>query len=530
MPVSEFCALNPKQVFVREATGLVRSFSWIDALIIGLAVTGPTYFGIASQIGFVAPADPGADFTLSALYGLLFMIPLGLVYYLLSTAMPRSGGDYVWMGRTLNPVLGFVGGWAMWISFLALLAAGGAVWGEVVVPVVLATLGYIWNIPYFVTLGSTMSMTSMFVAGIVLLLVGVLFTSFGPRAYSWMMKVLGVIMILGTIFVIGILATTSNATFVNAFNNYGGVNETYAGVIQQAASTGWSYAPVNSAATLLSIPFGILLFNGFNYSVYVSGEMKDVKKSMLWGTIICLLICGALDIAGLYFAMNMIGYQFNQAAYALFAAGKWPWAVAPWLALFLPSVVSNPYLSTFIQIGWLAFYFWWAAGLFLASSRYVFAFSFDRILPVAFADINEKLHFPLKATMLNLILAILILYITVFTTYVGQVLNTTTIWAIVWAIVAISAIVYPFRKHLQSTGLIGGKWAYVISGALTFVAMSLTVYYAFTTPAVGPSTLLSDEFLLAILLSGIGIYAGRYYMLKKRGIDLGLALKEIPPE
>ena len=529
MLVSEYCAMHPKTVFVREATGLVRSFSWMDALVMSLAVTGPTYFGIASQIGFVAPADPGADFTISALIGLLFMVPLGLAYYLFSSSMPRSGGDYIWLGRTLTPIIGFIGGWGMWISFLALLAAGAYVWGSVVVPVFLVTTGYTWNIPSLVAYGASFgaSTTDAFLGGILLLIIGALITSFGAKVYSRVMDLLAVILILGTIFVICILATTSNQAFISAFNNYGGVNATYSGIIQQAANNGWTYTPVTMSITLLSVPFGVLLFNGFNYSVYVSGEVKNVKRSMFYGVLVALLVSGILDITGLYFATNMLGYEFNQAAFALFAAGKWPYAVAPWLALFVPMVVANPYLSTFLQIGWLALYFWWGGGLFLAASRYVFAFSFDRLLPTSFADISERFHFPLKATLLNFVLAILITYLTIFTTFVGEVLNTTAIWAIVWVVVGIAAIVVPSRKGLPLTA---SKWAFIISGILTAVVMSITAYFAFTTPAVGPSTLLSDGFLLVIALSGAVIYSTRYYSLKKRGIDLSLAMKQIPPE
>src|SRR5208337_4422698 len=137
--------LASKSAFMRDATGLVRAFSWYDALIVSLAVTGPTYFGIASQIGYIAPSDPGAEFTISAIIGVLFMVPLGIMYYIFATQMPRSGGDYIWMGRSLHPSVGFVAGWAMWLSFVALLSGGAGAWGSVVVPDFALTMGYIWH-------------------------------------------------------------------------------------------------------------------------------------------------------------------------------------------------------------------------------------------------------------------------------------------------------------------------------------------------------------------------------------------------
>jgi amino acid transporter len=98
---------------------------------------------------------------------------------------------------------------------------------------------------------------------------------------------------------------------------------------------------VNSTATFLAIPFGVLLFNGFNYSVYVSGEVKNVKRGMMWGVIAALAIAGIFDIIGIYICMQAEGYPFVQAAFALFGAGKFPLGVSPWTPLFIPAVLGT---------------------------------------------------------------------------------------------------------------------------------------------------------------------------------------------
>jgi amino acid transporter len=499
-------------------------------LIINIAVTGPTYFGIASQIGFIAPGEPGADFTISAMIGGLFMVPLGIVYFLFSTRMPRSGGDYIWMGRTLNPVLGTIGGWGMWLSFLALLSAGTTTWAAVCVPVFFATLGYAWNIPSFVSFAASFpTPTNIFLGAMLCVLLGVLITSFGAQIYSRVMIVLAAIIMLGTFVYLGIVATTSQSAFAAAVSNYGGVNVTYNGIIALAQQSGWSYTPVNLSATLLSIPFGVLLFNGFNYSAVASGEMRDVRKSMLYGILGGLLLIYIVDSLGLYWTMNVVGYQFNQAAFALFANGKWPFAAPPWVALFIPMVIQNGAVLFFVQLGWILFFIWWAAALLLAASRYVFAFSFDRILPSAFADVNERFRSPLKAMGLNVILGAIFVYLTSFTTYVGQLLNVTSLWAIVWVLVGIAAIVFPYRRKDLAGGMPGGKWLSFF-GVLTVIAFSITFYYAATTPSIGPSTIASDVLLTVLFGSGLLVYAIAYFYHKSHGIDLGLIGRQIPLE
>jgi amino acid transporter len=351
------------------------------------------------------------------------------------------------------------------------------------------------------------------------------------------MIVLAAIILLGTFVFIGVAATTSPTTFANAFNTFtttNGLNATYTSIMSNAGTAGWTFQPVTTALTLASVPFGVLLFNGFNYSVYVSGEMKDVRRSMLWGVLLALLICGILDIIGLYFGVKMIGYEFNQAAFYLFghASSAWPFpGISPWIALFTPMVINNAYLSTFVQLGWLLFFIWWAAALILAISRYVFAFSFDRVLPTAFADVNQRFHFPLKATALTLGIGILFLAdFTYLQSYLVATLNTTAIWAVVWVIVGLSAIVFAVKKKEMAKALPGGPVMLIVFGFLSMLAMGATFYYAATNAAIGPFTTDAQGLLGVVFGSGLVIYVISYYYHKRHNINLDLVLKEIPPE
>jgi amino acid transporter len=160
----------------------------------------------------------------------------------------------------------------------------------------------------------------------------------------------------------------------------------------------------------------------------------------------------------------------------------------------------------------------------------VFAFSFDRVLPTVFADINDRLHVPLKAIGLTFVISVILTYIAIYTTYIGQLLNVTTIWAIVWILVGISAIVLPFWKKDFATGLIGGRWLLPIFGVLTIVGMGTTFYWSVTNPAIGPSTPGSTLLLVVIFGSAVVIYLARYFYFKGKGLDLIKGQMEIPPE
>jgi len=524
--------LSKTKVFLREATGLVRSFTWYDATILSLAVTGPTIFGISSQFGYVAPANPGADFGLSAAIGLVFMIPLGIVYYLFSIQMPRSGGDYIWLGRTLNPILGFVGGWAMFLSFIMLLASASVTEPGVVMPDVAVALGYVWNNPGLISWGQSLasSNTNLFLGTLFTVLVGLIIGSCTPKIYSKIMLFLAAIIFIATFIFIGAYGAATPSSFAAGLSAMTNGNVTVSGLVSQAAAAGMPYAPVTMGATFLAVPFGVLLFNGFNYSVYISGEVRNVKHGMFWGVLVALMICGLLDITGLYLIEGAMGFPFIQAVWNLFGAGKFPLGVSPWAPLFIPAVVANPYLASFVEIGFLLFNFWWAAGLGICVSRYVFAFSFDRVLPTVFADVNDRLHVPLKAMGLTMVVAVIFIILSIYTSYIGELLNVTVIWAIVWILVGIAGIVLPFWRKQFTSGLPGGKIVLPLFGVLTLAGMGMTFYWGCTNSGLGPTGPGSFEFILAIFLSGLLIYLARYFYFKGKGLDIIKGQMEIPPE
>src|SRR5256714_5219608 len=105
--------------FTRNATGLVREVSMWDALIMNT-------LGMNVAVGSVlllqqAPAIfPGGNMVLSVVIGTLLMaFTLLWVYSEFAAAMPRSGGDYVFVSRALHPFLGWLLSWSqgLWLIF-----------------------------------------------------------------------------------------------------------------------------------------------------------------------------------------------------------------------------------------------------------------------------------------------------------------------------------------------------------------------------------------------------------------------------
>ena len=130
------------QLFVRNATGLVREVSKWDALImntLGMNVALGAIFLLLQ-----APGNfPGGNMLLAIVIGTLVMaFTLLWVYSEFAAAMPRAGGDYVFVSRALHPFVGWLLSWSQglwliffWIGFNAWFALTFAA------PVAMTTLG-----------------------------------------------------------------------------------------------------------------------------------------------------------------------------------------------------------------------------------------------------------------------------------------------------------------------------------------------------------------------------------------------------
>ena len=96
---------GPPKLFVRRSLGLVREMSAGDALIGNILIFNLV---IASITLLLIPwTFPGASLPLSIVLTFIPAAFLATVYVLFGVAMPRSGGDYVFISRTLHPAVGF---------------------------------------------------------------------------------------------------------------------------------------------------------------------------------------------------------------------------------------------------------------------------------------------------------------------------------------------------------------------------------------------------------------------------------------
>jgi len=104
------------KVFTRQATGLTKEIGTVDTFVYNVNNQN-IGIGVAFMLLFIPGFYAGADLFQSIVIAAVLALPMAFVYAFFSAAIPRSGGDYVYISRTLHPLLGFVASWN-WVFWM----------------------------------------------------------------------------------------------------------------------------------------------------------------------------------------------------------------------------------------------------------------------------------------------------------------------------------------------------------------------------------------------------------------------------
>src|SRR6266508_785078 len=125
-------------VFTRASSGLVRQVKAQDVAYYGIQQIALSYIVF---IVLAWGAYPGSSMPLASVIAMVGGLAMGVCYAMFATLYPRSGGEYVYLSRTLFPVVGFIVSFsfALWETFYT--GINGAFFSLYSVSPVLSTLG-----------------------------------------------------------------------------------------------------------------------------------------------------------------------------------------------------------------------------------------------------------------------------------------------------------------------------------------------------------------------------------------------------
>ena len=533
-------------LFARKATGLVRGWAVRDAFIyaffaINLVTLG---FFIFSYAVFI----PDGSLMWAVLLSGAYLVLQAVTYASLVAAMPRAGGDYVWISRTLGGGIGFVlavcGWWFIlwhWVPIYANILNV-----EVFVPL-FAIIGWDGGVTFF------SEDRGLFWASVITALLASVFISLGIRTYARIQQFCFYGGLLGLAFMFVLLLVNSKTDFISALNTQsqevlGTGPNAYQGTIDAAdAGTASGVGEISAlSGVFLLIPF-IVFFNLWsNWGATLYGEVRgasDFRKNIMamGGALIATTILAVISL--LLFAKTF-GWDFYNAANngywgqpALFAyVDDPPITFFPYPGLLAAFLIDGAFWQ-FLLVGLMALWFFgWVGSVFLSSTRVVFATAFDRVLPEAVAKVSRS-GVPYIALALMLIPALPIRWFYAFNEdFYSWTLASTAVIAVTFTGSAIAAAVLPWRKpEIYNASPIA---RYKVAGiplitvtAVGFLALLVFCLYKWIQDDVyginDSGSLIYMGILYAIAL---GIYLGSRLLRKRQGIDMAMVHKEIPAE
>lgn len=445
-------------LFVRKASGLVRSWSMFDAFIyatfsINLVTLGLFIFSYCFYFeGNLATA---------VVVGGVFTIFEVIVYASLISAMPRAGGDYVWQSRILGRGIGFilaVTGWWFILWLWVPLYAQMLVY-EVFTPL-LAIVG-----ARDLALWFTQTSNGLLAAAIFLCVLVFIYIAVGMKWYARIQKFCFWGGVIGLLAVFMLLLFGNNQTFVNNLNTIVpqmfGVegNEFYQSTIAAGEAAGTVAAPLTNIAfgvSLALIPM-IVFFNLWpNWGSTLYGEVRgatDYKRNF-WGMTAAVIVTAAGALIFFALIAKTIGWDFYHKANGAFWNYTWgytdqapPLPFWPYPALLATFLVNSRALQFIIILLMSLWWFGWSGTVFLSSTRVIFAAAFDRMLPEWASYVEPRTRTPIVALLLMVIPSIIIsiLYAYNIFNFQSLVLDATLVIAVTFLGTTIAGIILPWR-------------------------------------------------------------------------------------
>jgi amino acid transporter len=559
----------PQKIFSRNSSGLVREISTSQAFIYNFMAIGfygftwATLFSVGYTSSFL-----GANIGLAIVLMAVSAIPFYVSTSMLSSAMPRAGGDYVWQSRVLHPSIGFAStfsAWTVWQWYFASFLG-----------VVMTTIGYQ---PLFALLGLTNAGDATFAGQLaagfgqvnnqlvfeittLIIILGFAVAALGIRFYVRLQYFLFAGSAISALTLLGVLATTSHAAFISSLNSFtapliAAGNQSQISTANVNAAGGY-YQYIINTANLQSPSFSLentlflfgIIWLSFGYAFWSIYNLGEIKRAGNLRAQAIMQIGSALTFAVFLLALwylleSVIGLPFLRSFFNLYSTfdpstNPLAFLYTPYYPALVASISSSATVWTLILVGATFGIFQVILIVYFASTRIMLASSLDRVLPDKLAYVSSRTHSPIVALIVSAIGCEAFLYLIIYQYTSTSYFDTAGLATqIAYILISVTAILFPFRKKQiyeaspAAKYKIGGFPVLTIAGILALIVNLFIAYIFINGPALGFLsfyTSTSLEFVVGIFVGCFLIYWIAFGIRRSQKIDLSLSFAEIPPE
>jgi basic amino acid/polyamine antiporter, APA family len=537
------------QVFTRRASGLVRVMSPYSAFIYNILTMGIIF---PWTYVWAPTAFQGSNLVLGIAFAFLFELPIALAYVWLATALPRSGGDYVFQSRVFGGGFGFTVVFAFFVVWiLQWVALSG--W-------LLAVLGFA---PTLIGLGVSMenqtlinwganvaSANGIIVVSILNALVSLVLLVSGFRNYVRFQYLMWYAILASFGVMLLLFFTTNPGEATGKLNEFalgaGGVPNFFQTAKAAATEAGVNFnPPFWLFGTLMVAPIAWTSLQWATYSVEQGGEIKNAH---VFRNQFFIIVGSLIATAGLLILLAIaMRVGIGQDGILVASSGYWYGVGEATIAgtFLMPNMIAiglttSPILIAIIGIGYILNSFQIVCNCYIGTTRIMVAQGLDGLLPDWFARIHPKWKTPVNAHLAYFLAAVPVIFAyNKYSEWVRWTLGVTFANGAVMTLSALAAALLPYRAAKLYEASPGAKYrvgntpAVTLIGALGFLFGAFMVGSFLFVKDLGLA--FSNDAFPYYIVAGTAAFGLIVYWIMRtlkaqKGIKVEYAFAEIPPE
>lgn len=523
-------------LFARQSTGLVREISTSKTIFLNLGYMSlPLGMLYLSQLSGIFP---GVNVTWAFIATALLCVIHLMTYGSLAEAMPRSGGDYIFLSRTIHPLVGFVANatytvfqvfsaafvvlfiptFALPSMFEALaLTTGSSGWADAAVDV--TSKG--WQFGIAAVLIVALGLVTM--AGV----------RFSVRVFTVFMGLTA----LGLVVTVVALLTISGDDFSQRFAEVGSVQ----GVIDAARDGGFSFSDSNLYATVAAAALLWGAFGVAHVATYFAGEIRRASRMMNVALLGSLAIFATAMVTLALLSSRSFGFEFMAAAQYVGGTGDWPVQAAPFLNLFIGIGSGSTLLVVIVGATYVAGVLALIVPTYMLATRNIFAQAFEGVLPMRLAEVNERTHTPIRACLAVMVvmLAFVFGFVYVSADLIAYIAVSQVVSFVLFGLVGVAAVLFPYRRRELfeasplATAKVFGLPRIAVLGVAQVILMGFllsVLLFSRFTEALGTTRTGALLFLAGVVTVTLTAWLIAWGRSRASGYDISATQQVLPPE
>jgi APA family basic amino acid/polyamine antiporter len=531
-PVREAKSAGPTQ-FSRKATGLVRAASLKDVFLFNINMQNVLIGGIFTFL-LIPPLYPKANIYLATLVALVISLPISWVYAKLSGVFPRSGGDYVFVSRIVHPAIGFASNlsYCIWGTFY--IGVSGVFLGIYGVAPLLRVLGAYTSSRGLADAGNWFAQplgNFLMAVGLIALFTAI-FTFGGLRTYF---RIQSVSFVVASVCLLIVIAWGLVASHAGSLAHVDSVLAKLGDKPLSPLATGASDSGFSLKQTIFASIWPWLAFNSAIYSTYMGGEVKRADRSQVIG------IMGSLAWAGAW--TLLLTWSMERAFGNTFWANlgnadptKYGLSTVPTIGEMSGYGIGSSVVATILMFGLALWTYVWIAPYTVLVTRSMLAWSLDGLGPSKLAWVHPRWHSPVWGLLTVFVLGVMTSALYAFAHL--SVLTGTIGLTASMILVAVAGALLPYRqpevwRASPARGRIGSVPTLTVVSVLSIPLLCLIEWALIADVNSGASlegNTVRFFVVVGIFVLGLPLYYLIRSVQRRRGVDIELAYKEIPPE